>query len=175
VNKTLIAALNEQERLLVAETERDALDALDEDEALALHARIRSARNKYTGQYRRAASARVAEKGGRGKARPENKQAALKAEAFEQALSVVSRRLAVLSRSSAAQLRSERIATARTASAAASPAAGSGGRTRTGAGAARSVTDRPRGDRSLKSPSSEKRRATAQASGARKQAKRDSH
>src|SRR3954451_24014985 len=35
VNKTLIAALNEQERLLVAETERDALDALEEEEGLA--------------------------------------------------------------------------------------------------------------------------------------------
>ncbi len=174
MNKTLTAALNEQERLLVAETERDAMDALDEDEVLALHARVRSARNKYTGQYRRAASARVAEKGGRGKARPANKGAALKAEAFEQALSVVSRRLAALSRSSAAELRSERIATARGARAAAGPATGSGARTPVGAEAARTVTDRLRGDRSLKSPSSEKRRATAQASGARKQAKRDS-
>jgi len=172
VNKTLIAALNEQERLLVAETERDALDALDEDEVLALHGRIRSARNKYSGQYRRAASGRVAEKGGRGKARPENTQAALKAEAFEQVLSVVSRRVAALSRSSAAQLRDERIARARDVRAAASPAAGSGARS--GAGTTRSATDGPRGDRSLKSPSSEKRRATAQASGARKQAKRDS-
>lgn len=171
MNKTLIAALNEQERLLVADTERDALGALDEDDVLALHARIRSARNKYTGQYRRAASARVAEKGSRGKARPENKQAALKAEAFEQALSVVSRRLAALSRSSAAELRSERIATARDARAAAGPAVSA--RTPAGVGAAPTVTDGPRGDRSLKSPSSEKRRATAQASGARKQAKRD--
>ena len=150
------------------------MDALDEDEVLGLHARVRSARNKYTGQYRRAASARVAEKGGRGKARPANKQAALKAEAFEQALSPVSRRLAALSRTRAAELRSERIATARDARAGAGPAAGSDARTPAGAGAARTVTDRPRGDRSLKSPSSEKRRATAQAAGARKQAKRDS-
>jgi hypothetical protein len=174
VNKTLTAALNAQERLLVAETERDAMNALDEDDVLALHGRIRSARNKYTGQYRRAASARVEEKGGRGKARPANEQAALKAEAFEQALSAVSRRLAALSRSSAAELRSERIATARGGRPGAGPDTGSAARTPDSAGAARAVTDRPRGDRSLRSPSSEKRRASAQSSGARKQAKRDS-
>jgi hypothetical protein len=38
MNKTLLAALNDAERQLVAEAERPALDRLDEDETLALHA-----------------------------------------------------------------------------------------------------------------------------------------
>jgi hypothetical protein len=59
------------------------LDRFDEDETLALHMRVRSARNKYVGQYRRTASARVTELGGRGVAAPKNRRAALKAEAFE--------------------------------------------------------------------------------------------
>ena len=83
MNASLLAVLNDAERLLVAETERAELAALDEDAAIDLEARIRRARNKYVGQYRRAASARVAEHGGRGTARAENKRAAMKAEAFE--------------------------------------------------------------------------------------------
>ena len=112
MNKTVLAALNDTERQLVAETERDALDRLDEDETLALHVRVRSARNKYVGQYRRTASARVTELGGRGVAAPKNRRAALKAEAFEEALARVSRRLSALATRSAAELRSVRLAAA---------------------------------------------------------------
>jgi hypothetical protein len=85
MNASLLAVLNDAERLLVAETERAELAALDEDAAIDLEARIRRVRNKYVGQYRRAASARVAEHGARGTARPENQRAAMKAEAFEEA------------------------------------------------------------------------------------------
>src|SRR5580698_4450140 len=70
MNASLLAALNDAERLLVAETERAGLAVLDEDAAIDLEARIRRARNKYVGQYRRAASAAVPEHGGRGTARP---------------------------------------------------------------------------------------------------------
>jgi hypothetical protein len=105
MNATLLAALNDAERLLVAQTEPAELAALDEDAAIEFEGRIRRARNKYVGQYRRGASARVAEHGARGQARPENKHAAMKAEAFEEALSRVSRRVAVLARQSAARLR----------------------------------------------------------------------
>ena len=90
------AVLNESEKLLIEETSREALAALDEDAAIDLETRIRRARGKYLSQYRRGASARVAEHGGRGGARPENARAAQKAEAFERALSQVSRRVAVL-------------------------------------------------------------------------------
>ena len=58
MEKRLLAVLNDTERLLVAETEADAL-AYDEDQVAALHDRIRRARGKYVSQYRRQASARV--------------------------------------------------------------------------------------------------------------------
>ncbi len=109
---------------LVAQTERAELAALDEDAAIDLEARIARARNKYVGQYRRGASARVAERGARGQAAPENQQAALKAEAFEEALARVSRRVAALALETlAAALRAERLAAARAARAARGPGA----------------------------------------------------
>ena len=169
MNKSLLAVLNDAERLLVDQTGRAELAALDEDAAIELEGRIRRARNKYVGQYRRAASAAVAEHGGRGKARPENTRAAMKAEAFEEALSLVSRRVAVLARQSAAQLRAERLAAARqgqgTGAPEAPPAAGQKGP---------AVTGEPTGDRALRSPALAKRRASTRATGARRQAKRDS-
>jgi len=115
MNASLLAVLNDGERLLVAQTGRAELAALDEDAAIDLEARIRRARNKYVGQYRRNASARVAEHGARGAARPENQRAAMKAEAFEEALARVSRRVAALARQAAAELRAERLAAARAA------------------------------------------------------------
>ena len=102
MNASLLAVLNDAERLLVARTGRAELAALDEDAAIDLEARIRRARNKYVGQYRRAASVRVVEHSGRGTARAENKWAAMKAEAFEEALARVSRRVATLARQAAA-------------------------------------------------------------------------
>ena len=155
MNKSLLAALNDAERLLVAQTGRAELAALDEDAAIELEARIRRARNKYVGQYRRAASAAVAEHGGRGKARPENTRAAMKAEAFEEALSLVSRRVAALARQSAAELRAERLAAARAANqgqapgarSAAPAAARKGPALRRGGRAQRTITDGLSGDR----------------------------
>lgn len=173
MNKSMLATLNESERLLVAETDRAELVQLDEDETIALHARIRKARNKYVGQYRRTASARVVDRGARGEARPKNQRAALKAEAFEEALSRVSQRLGVLSRQAAAELRTDRLAAARGVKAApARTAAAAKGAA--GASTRRTVTDKPRGDRALRSPVSKKQKAATQASGARRQAKRDS-
>jgi hypothetical protein len=199
MNASLLAVLNDAERQLVAETERARLAELDEDAAIELETRIRRTRNKYVGQYRRGASSAVPEHGGRGRARPENKRAALKAEAFEETLSRVSRRVAALARQAAAQLRAERIAAARAVksgrgpgragAAGAAPGRTGAGRTgagRTGAGrtgAGRTgaasgtgpaVSGQPAGDRALRSPASEKRRAGTLAQGARRQAKRDS-
>jgi len=171
MNATLLAVLNDAERLLVAETERDKLAALDEDAAIELEARVRRARNKYVSQYRRGASAAVAEKGGRGMARPENARARLKTEAFEVALSRVSRRVAVLARQAAAELRAERLAAARAAKRGRGPA---------GRAAPPSVSPTaPAGAadaaaRGLRSPRTEKQRAGTLAAGARRQAKRDS-
>jgi hypothetical protein len=172
MNASLLAVLSDAERLLVAQTEPDELAALDEDAAIEFEARIRRARNKYVGQYRRGASARVAEAGGRGKARPENTRAASKAEAFEEALSRASRRVAVLARQSAARLRAERLAAARAGRQSQGPATrrASNGSARKGP----AVTPEPTGDRTLRSPASEKNRAGTRALGDRRQAKRDS-
>jgi len=166
------AVLNESEKLLIAETGRDELAALDEDAAIDLETRIRRARNKYVSMYRRGASAKVAEHGGRGRARPENALARQKTEAFERALSQVSRRVAVLARQSAAQLRAERLALARAAKQEDWPGAGEmvPRQRRTGPGA----PDSPTGERALRNPASERERADTLATGARRQAKRDS-
>jgi hypothetical protein len=177
MNATMLSVLNEDERFLVALTEPDELAPLGEDDAIELHARIRKARNKYTGLYRRRASARVAEKGGRGRARPVNERAAIKAEAFEQALSRVSRRVAVLARQSATRLRGERLEMARADKQGRGPGADGQASAQTATG--RPVAGRPAagakaGDRALRSPATEKRRASTKAAGARRQAKRDS-
>jgi hypothetical protein len=176
MERSLAAVLNDSERLLVGETEPAKLGALDEDAAVELHDRIRRARNKYAGQYRRVASARVPEAGGRGKARPANERAAMKAEAFEQALSVVSRRVATLARASAARLRSERVSAARAARQGTGPSAGT---TAAAAKAARTAGARAAGqdqamDRSKRTPATQKQRASTMAMGARRQAKKDS-
>jgi hypothetical protein len=172
MNASLLAVLNDTERLLVSETERTKLARLDEDEAIDLETRIRQARNKYVGQYRRGASAAVGPKGGRGKARPENARARLKAEAFEEALSKVSRRVAVLARQAAAELRAERLAAAKAGSS-------GGASTRRSTQRRAPATDAASGAeaataRALRSPRTEKNRAGTHASNARWQAKKDS-
>jgi hypothetical protein len=172
MNASLLAVLNDAERLLVAETERARLAVLDEDAAIELEARIRRARNKYVSQYRRAASTAVIEHTGRGKARPENTRALMKAEAFEEALSRVSRRVATLARQSAAELRAHRLTVARAAKQARMPDTGS-----TAAAGKRTgptITAELTGDRALRSPVTKKRRASTRAQDARQQARRDS-
>jgi hypothetical protein len=172
MNASLLAVLNDAERLLVAQTEPAELAALDEDAAIEFETRIRRVRSKYISQYRRGASARVADEGGRGKARPENRRAAMKAEAFEEALARVSRRVAVLARQSAALLRAERLDAARAAKQGHGPGAGNAAPAAGRKGPA--VTGEPTGDRALRSSASQKRRASTRAQGARRQAKRDS-
>ena len=163
MDKRLLAQLNDTELLLWRETEPQAMAPLDEDQVAELHNRIRRARNKYTGQYRRDASARVAQTGGRGKARTGNARNAARAEVFEEALSRVSRRLAVLSRQAAAELRTQRLSAAR-ADRAAGPASVSATAPATGPG-------RPRVHR--QTTGGQKRDAATSSTGARRQARRD--
>jgi len=172
MNASLLAVLNDTERLLVSETERVRLARLDEDEAIELETRVRRARNKYVGQYRRTASAAVGTKGGRGKARPENTRARMKAEAFEEALSRVSRRVAVLARQAAAELRSERLAAAKAGSSGKRPARRATSRRAPSTDAASGAEGATA--RALRSPRTEKNRAGTHASNARWQAKKDS-
>ncbi len=172
MDASLLAVLNDAERLLAAETDPAELAALDEDAAIELETRIRRARDKYVSQHRRAASARVAEHGGRGQAAAENARAAMKAEVFERALAQASRRVAVLARQAAAKLRRERLDAARAGTRNREPgvrqAAPKPGRK------GPALTGEPTGDRALRSPASEKERAGIRAKGARWQARRDS-
>jgi hypothetical protein len=52
MDATTRAVLDETEKLLIAETGREALAALDEEAALKLETWIRRARDKYVSQYR---------------------------------------------------------------------------------------------------------------------------
>lgn len=173
MNATLLAALTPDERFLVSQTDRDALAELDEDEVLELHQRIRRARNKYVGQYRRGASARVPAKGARGAARPANKKAALRAEAFEEALARVSRRLGALAQQASRDLKAERLAAAQSVRWGVSSGGSSEGGASDSVGTGRDQIAKPRGDRSMRGARTESRRGRTSASGAKRQAKRD--
>ncbi|MER7251456.1 hypothetical protein [Kribbella sp. NPDC000426] len=165
MNQGLLNSLTDAERLLVAETERDALKGLDEDELLDLHQRIRRARTKYVKNYRRAASAAVADVGGRGMSYPRNQRDRDKAELFESVLAKVSREVAVVANRASMQLRTERLEAARAAKAAA-PA------TRAADGSTSEPASRPR--TAKKTTGGLKKDASTRAMGARRQAKRDS-
>lgn len=159
-----LGVLREDEFVLVRETKPRQLNKLDEDELLALHKRIRRARNKHVKNYRRRAALGVEEQAGRGASRPKNARAAQRAEIFEDALARVSGRLEVLARRSAEELKAARLAAARKGSTgpdAAQPAADSG----PGKG-------QPRAHR--KTTGGLKRDASSRSKGARRQAARDS-
>src|SRR5690348_17383260 len=151
---------------LVRETEPDRLAELGEDELIELHQRVRRARNKHVGLYRRQASARVPAKGARGAARPANRLNADRAEAFELALARVSARLGVVARGAAAELRAERLAAAREVKAGTGPGSVASS---AGAGSVPSVKRR-----ATKTTGGLKRDASSQSQGARRQARKDS-
>jgi hypothetical protein len=154
------------ERLLIEQTEPRALAELDEDQVGDLLLNIRRARNKYSKLYRRQAGAQVVTDASRAKASAKNQRTRDKAEVFENALARVSRRLAVLARQSAAELRAERVAAAR----ATRPARARGSGRRAGDDVAMDDVGR----QEHKTPVSRKRAASTRATGARRQAKRDS-
>ncbi|HKE71557.1 MAG TPA: hypothetical protein VKB55_20035 [Nocardioidaceae bacterium] len=166
MNQALLNSMTAAERRLVAETERDAMAGLDEEELLALHTRIRRARSKYVSVYRRKASGAVVKRGGRGFSYPKNQRDRDKAEVFERALASVSREVGVRATQSAAELRASRLAAARSG--------GSGPRkTATRVAAAKKpAASRPRGVK--KTTGGVKKDASSRAMGARRQAKRDS-
>lgn len=188
MNIGVVNSLPVADRLLVAETDAAAIAGLDEDELLALHQRVRRARTKYLGQYRREASARVPRQGGRGKARPRNLRNLERAELFEDVLARVSKAVAAMAKQAAAELKAERLAAARAAKASGGAAKKSttakttakrttASRSPRASGVARagsSPANAKSGDRSAVSPRTTKQRATVKASGARRQARKDS-
>jgi hypothetical protein len=161
-----VATLSLHERLLIEQTEPRALAGLDEDQAGDLLLQVRRARNKYSKLYRRQAGAQVVTDASRAKASAKNQRTRDKAEVFENALARVSRRLAALARQSAADLRSERLAVAKATRPAPTRAPGR----RAGDDAA--IDDV--GWQEHKTPVSRKRTASTRATGARRQATRDS-
>ena len=159
-------AVGETELAIVRETAPAALAELDEDELLDLHARVRRARNKHVGQYRRQGGARVQPTGGRGKAHQQNQRARDRAEVFEAALARVSAALAKAARASAAELKAERLAAARAGRAGGFRSSPATAQPRQEAGGARRPPE--------KSSGRIKKDASSIAAGKRRQAKRDS-
>lgn len=108
----LANSLNKAEKDLLRGAEPKRMASLDEDGLIELHKRIRRARNKFAGIYRRQGSAKLGKKGGRGLAKEKNSRNAGRSEVFEDALARVSAQLAVVAAASADQLKAERLAAA---------------------------------------------------------------
>jgi hypothetical protein len=163
-----IGSLTAAQADLVRETEPDRLAMLSEDDLLDVHARVRRARNKHVGLYRRQGAALVVKKGARGFARPANRTNAERAEVFELALARVSARIGVVARAAAKALKDERLAAAAEAKASTGPDG-------TGAPAAdvSKATAPSTRRRTTKTTGGLKRDASSRAAGARRQAKRD--
>ena len=170
MNRSLLAMLNDAEQELVRATEPGALAALDEDELLDLHARVRRARTKYSKLYRRRGADRVTADASRGRASATNAKTAAKAEIFEDTLARVSRRLATVAGATAKELRDERLEAARAVKGVPVKKAGPAAKGK----ATGSQTSRARGDAAKRSPAKEKARASTKAKGQRRQVKKDS-
>jgi hypothetical protein len=162
----LANSLGKAERDLLRETEDDRLAALDEDALVDLHKRIRRARTKYVGIYRRAGSAKVSKKGGRGLAKEKNSRNAARAEVFEDALARVSAALAAAAAAEAQALKDARLA------AASSPGTWPGSEQAPASGADEGAEAKV-SDRRPTGPGRKKRNASSTAQGKRRQAKRD--
>lgn len=163
--KKMLNSLSEDDYLLVLETKKDRTAELDEDDLIALHTRVRRARNKYTKNYRRAGAEKVREKKGRGSGKSANARNAGKAEIFEDALSRVSRRLATVSKESARVLKEERLQRARKDSPSFSEIDTSTGKV--------ASSGKARIDTTRNSPGRKKFEASSIAAGSRRQAKKD--
>ncbi len=155
--------LKSKERDLIREIEPERMAELDEDGLLALHKRVRRARNKHTTNYRRGAAERVAEAGARGAASAGSDKARARAYVFEEALALVSEQLALVAHEQGEALKDERLARARAGK-------WSGPQT---AGPADAVGNPGRQREHTKSSGGKKRDASTLAQGARRQAKRD--
>jgi hypothetical protein len=166
VKQGVLNSMSVAEQRLVADSSREAMADLDEEELLALHSRIRRARSKYVTMYRRKASGAVAKRGGRGFSYPKNQRDRDKAEVFETALAAVSREIAAHAARAAAELRSSRLAAVRSSS--------SSGPRKSAAPAATTTPGTSRSRGAKKTSGGIKRDASSRAAGARRQAKRDS-
>jgi len=164
MNQAVLNSMTAAEQRLVAETSREAMVVLDEEELLALHARIRRARSKYVTMYRRNARGAVVKRGGRGFSYPKNQRDRDKAEVFEGALAAVSKEVGTHAARAAAELKASRLAAARST--------GSGPKKVAATAAAPEMpASRARGVK--KTTGGVKKDASSRAAGVRRQAKRD--
>lgn len=165
MDNSIWGMLNDGEKALLRETDRAVLETLDEDALVELHTRVRRVRNKYTKLYRRRAGEQVEADRTRSGAHRQHARTLVKAEAFEEALGLVSKYLGRAAAASAAALKAERLAAARgTKPAGTAPRPKQGKASTSKAGAPAS---------SRRSPASEKRRASTKATTARRQKSRD--
>ncbi len=164
MSQAVLNSMTAAEQRLIAETSAPALAALDEDELLDLHSRIRRARAKYVTKYRRGASGAVVKRGGRGFSYPKNQRDRDKAELFETALARVSREVGAHATRAATELKTSRLAAARPR--------GSGPTSSASGGSAAPSASRKR--TATKTTGGIKKDASSRAAGARRQAKRDS-
>lgn len=149
---------------LMRELEPKRMNALDEDELLELHRRVRRARSKHVTNHRRGAARKVTATGSRGKAEFKTAKSKLRAEAFEEALAIVSERLATVAHETAEELKRERLARAQAGRGTGPESATAHDGGVGGAGRARSHQGTTGGA---------KRDASSRSQGAKRQAKRD--
>ena len=172
MNQSIRKMLNSSERQLLRETEPAKLRKHDEDELVELHKRVRRARTKYSKLYRRRARSQVKAHGTRAMASKANKRTSVKAEAFEDALARVSRRLAKLAAAEADQLREDRLAAARAAKRGGGHKSAKRRSKKGGKGGKGSKATLAREKKQLRTPERKRAAASSRAATRRKQAKR---
>ncbi|MBG6180149.1 hypothetical protein [Arthrobacter sp. CAN_A1] len=149
---------------LIRALDPERLAQLDEDGLLALHKRIRRARNKYQTNYRRKAAGEVSKARGRGTASKSSDKARARAYVFEEALSIVSAELARVAHGTAEDLKLERLERSRKGKSAGPATSGSDITASQASGRARIHR---------KTTGGVKRDASSRSQGAKRQAKRD--
>lgn len=158
------AMMNETEQALLRQISKTKLAKLDEDALIDLHTQVRRARSKYVKLLRRRGAAQVRHDRSRTRAAGSVSKTAVKAEAFEEALGLVSAQLAKVASAAAEALKQERLAAAGKGKGTA-PASRTAGKGKTTASKA------PRSR--ARTPIDKKRVASARGQQKRSQARRD--
>ncbi len=158
-----------KEQTLLVATERARLKEMGEDDLDELLTLVRRARNKYTKLYRRQSADLVAAKSSRAGTSTSNQRTKRKAEIFEDALARVATALGAAARATSNELKQERLAAASAAKG--TPAVARGHSSKPGITGDQPATSRG-GNKG--GAASKSRRASSNAQGSRRQAKRDS-
>lgn len=107
-----ISLFNKKDQTLLVTTEPQRLEKLNEDDLGGLLDRVRRARDKYTDVHRRRSGATIRASGKRASAATSNERTLRQAEIFEDAVSRVARHLSRAARTSATELKAERLTAA---------------------------------------------------------------